>query len=118
VRSRRNERGRLALRRELLRKGVDETLIDRILEGDDDEPALDDAQQLEAAAGLLEKHAWRFAARAPAADGDDAAAGSDAAAALERRRRRARAAAFLARRGFTPDVVGEALARAFPERDD
>lgn len=116
VRRRRDERGRLALRSELRRKGVAEDTIERVLAGDDEEPGLGDAQQLAAAAALLAKHAWRFAPRT----GEDAEGDEDVgqAATLDRRRRRGRAAAFLARRGFAPDVVGEALARAFPDPDD
>jgi regulatory protein len=61
VRRRRDERGRLALRTELRRKGVEEALIEGVLAGDDEDPGLDDEQQLEAASVLLAKHAWRFA---------------------------------------------------------
>ncbi len=120
VRRRRDERGRLALRTELRRKGVDEALVEDVLAGDDDDRGLDDDQQLAAASALLAKQAWRFAVRpsgdAPDAGAPDGAAPADGGARLERQRRRARAAAFLARRGFTPEVVGEALALAF--RDD
>ena len=122
VRRRRDERGRLALRAELRRKGVEEALIEGVLTGDDDDPGLDDQQQLEAASVLLAKHAWRFAGRpaGDAPDGDAPAGGRDAGrdAGLDHQRRRARAAAFLARRGFAPDVVSEALARTFRDTDD
>jgi SOS response regulatory protein OraA/RecX len=123
VRRRRDERGRLALRTELRRKGVAEALVEGVLAGDDDEPGLDDDQQLKAAAALLAKHAWRFegrpAAASTSATGDPPTGDPDPrAAALDRRRRRARAASFLARRGFTPDVVSAALAHGFGEPDD
>jgi len=114
VRRRRDERGRLALRTELRRKGIDEALIDRVLAADDEDPGLSDEQQREAASALLTKHAWRFAGR-PAGDAPD---GDVTDARLERQRRRARAAGFLARRGFAPDVVSEALALAFPDPYD
>lgn len=123
VRRRRDERGRLALGAELRRKGVEEALIEGVLAGGDDDPGLGDAQQLEAASALLARHAWRFAGRPagePPEDGGTAEAAGDAGreARLDLRRRRARAAAFLARRGFAPDVVSEALGRAFHEPDD
>ena len=123
VRRRRDERGRLALRTELRRKGVAEALVEGVLAGDDDEPGLDDDQQLQAAAALLAKHAWRFegrpAAAATSGTGDAPTADPDPrAAALDRQRRRARAASFLARRGFTPDIVSGALAHGFDEPDD
>lgn len=126
MRRRRDERGRLALRAELRRKGVEEALIEGVLDGDDEDPGLGDEQQLEAASALLAKHAWRFASRiagrtaGDAPDGDAPAGGRDAGrdAGLDRQRRRARAAAFLARRGFTPDVVSEALALTFRDTDD
>jgi SOS response regulatory protein OraA/RecX len=123
VRRRRDERGRLALRAELRRKGVEEALIEGVLAGDDDEPGLGDAQQLEAASALLARHAWRFGDRPSGAPPADAGPADDAGdggldARRDRQRRRARAAAFLARRGFAPDVVNEALAAAFRHPDD
>lgn len=84
VRDRRRRKGTLALRQELRRKGVPEEDIASALDG------LDDTSQLEAAAALLAKHAWRFSR------GDS-------------RRDRARAFAFLARRGFPAGVAREAL---------
>jgi SOS response regulatory protein OraA/RecX len=77
VRRRRDERGRLALRTELRRKGVAEALVEGVLAGDDDDPGLDDDQQLRAAAALLAKHAWRFEGRpgAAASGAGDAPAG-------------------------------------------
>jgi len=107
VQRRGDERGRNALRSELRRKGVAEALVEGALDGGDDRPALDDAQQAGAAAALLRKHAWRFA---PRGHGAQAAAADEHTARHERQRLRARAAAFLARRGFAPDVVAEALA--------
>lgn len=83
VRSRRRKKGAFAIRRELRRKGIEGMAADRALE-----PLTEDAQ-LATAVRLLDKHAWRFAAA------DD--------------RARARAYAFLARRGFPPDVAGAAL---------
>jgi len=111
VESRRGSRGRLALRTELRRKGVAAELVEQGLE------PLSEAQQRAAATALLERFAWRYRP-APAAVGRPAAAGPDdgdsarAEAAARRRARdrgRARAFAFLARRGFTPDVAGEAI---------
>jgi len=123
VRRRREERGRLALRAELRRKGVEEALIEGVLAGDDDEPGLGDAQQLEAASALLARHAWRFTGRPSGEPSEDARTAADAedggrGARLDRQRRRARAAAFLARRGFAPDVVSEAVGLAFRDPDD
>lgn len=118
LRRRRDQRGRHALRAELLRKGVGEEVVEGALRGEDDEVALDEDQQRAAAAALLAKHAWRFAPRpvAPAAGAtppDAARADADA-----RRRARARAAAFLARRGFAPDAVASAVAELPGDPDD
>lgn len=132
VRGRAQVHGRAVLRRDLRRKGVDEALVDAALAGGDDGPVLDDAHQAAAATALLRKHVWRYAGRAgsaPAKDGDGATApawapGGDRDpdipsrgdaravrdAARDALRRRARAAAFLARRGFAPDAVREAVA--------
>ncbi len=93
VRGRERRKGRHALRRDLRAKGVDGTDIDAALEH------MDDATQIDRAAALLDKHAWRF-------DRGDA------------RKDRAKAYAFLARRGFGSDVVRAALERAGPSRDD
>lgn len=116
VRRRREERGRFALRGDLTRKGVDEAVVERALAGDDGEAALDDAQQRAAAAALLAKHAWRFVPR-PAVDEAAPPAARARAEADARRRVRARAASFLARRGFGPEAVADALGDAFGERD-
>ena len=83
VRSKRRKKGIFALRQALRRKGIEGEAARKALE-----PVTVDAQ-LEAARQILERHAWRFEDR-------------DAKA-------RARAFAFLARRGFPPDVAGAAV---------
>jgi len=107
VRNRQHARGRLALRGELKRKGIRDDTIDDVIAGGDGDTALDDAQQAAAATQLLRKHAWRFTPKA-VETGDD-----ERLARLEAQKRMARAAAFLARRGFTPDAVRQALADAW-----
>lgn len=100
VAARREVRGRLALRAELRRKGVAEEIVEDRVSG------LSEAQQLSAALGLLRKHAWRYRP-APAAQesGEE-----DEFLALDRlRRAEAKAKSFLARRGFSPDVVVAAV---------
>lgn len=87
VRSRQKRKGRIALRRELFQKGVAEEIVDRTLE------PLESETQVATAATILTKNAWRF-------QKDD------------RRKAYAKAYAFLARRGFTSDVVKEALEAA------
>ncbi len=87
VQSRKHRKGRLALRRELVYKGVAETVVEETL------AAIAPAEQLELAAALLEKQAWRFKKDDP-------------------RKSYAKAYAFLARRGFTSEVVKEALEQA------
>lgn len=84
VRLKGEARGWLALRRELERRGVPEAERDAAL------APLDEAQQADAAAALLRKHAWRF-------DSGDA------------RKDRAKAARFLARRGFDGDAARRAV---------
>lgn len=84
VRSHSPRKGSLALRRDLLRKGVPEEITEESL------VELDEVIQAETAGTLLDRNAWRF--RGP--DG---------------RRNRARAFAFLARRGFPVPVVLDAL---------
>jgi regulatory protein len=91
-------RGALALRQELRRKGVAAELVDRAV------GAHGEADQRRAAVALLRKQAWRFEV---APDADDA----------EAARARARAYALLARRGFAPDVVREAVDEALPAHD-
>ena len=87
VNSRRGKKGRLALKQELFQKGIAETLVEETLE------PLDTETQVQAALGVLEKQTWRFQKAPP-------------------EKRRAKAYAFLARRGFTGDVVREALERS------
>jgi regulatory protein len=94
VRSQRHRKGRLALARDLARRGLAE----------DDRAAalapLDDADQAAAAREVLAKHAWRFASG-------------------ERRRDAAKAAGFLRRRGFPGEVVQEVVEDAFePDAGD
>lgn len=91
-------RGGLALRQELQRKGVATELIERAV------GAHGEADQRRAAVELLRKQAWRFEV-APGAD--------DALVA----RARGRAYALLARRGFPPDVVREAVDEALAAHD-
>ena len=93
VRGRSQRKGRLALRRDLDRRGVPERVRDAAL------APLDDAQQLDAAREVLAKHAWRF-------DAGDV------------RKDRAKAAAFLARRGFAGDTVRTAVETAFDTAEE
>lgn len=79
--------GSLRLRGELLRKGVDEELVEAEL------ARLTEAEQEEVALGLLNRNTWRFTRSA------------------DQRRDRARAWAFLARRGFPPPAVSAAVER-------
>lgn len=88
MRAKGHRNGRLALRRDLRSRGLDEATVEAALE------PLNDAQQADAAHAVLSKQAWRFAS------GD-------------RRKDRAKAAAFLARRGFAGDAVRDALDGAF-----
>ena len=83
VRSKRRKKGIFALRQALRRKGIEGDVARKALE------PVTDASQLVAAQRILERHAWRF-------EDHDAKA-------------RARAVAFLARRGFPPDVAGAAV---------
>src|SRR5690606_9311030 len=85
VRSRSRQHGSYRLRGDLLRKGVAESVVDKEIAG------LTEAGQLEAASALLARHAWRFTRD------DDPRKGLN------------RAWAFLARRGFSPDVAAAAL---------
>ncbi len=128
VASRSRARGRLALKTELRRKGVDPTLVERELE------PLTETQQVEAATALLQRFAWRYrpdggrdapgtraGAAPPANASPDPVERSEAATEAEARRAsqkaRARAFAFLARRGFTSGVAGDAI-RALGWFDD
>ncbi len=93
VRGKSHRKGRLALRQELRQRGVAPTLVDQAL------APLDDAQQASAAQQVLEKSAWRF-------QGPDT------------RKNRGKAATFLARRGFTSDIVREVIETNFPWDSD
>lgn len=93
VRARAQRKGRLALRRDLHARGIDDATVDAAL------APLDDEQQLRAAREVLRKEAWRFAS------GD-------------RRKDRAKAAGFLRRRGFDGDAVGAALEAASDGEDE
>jgi regulatory protein len=99
VRNRAAQRGRLALRQELRRKGIAEALVDDAL------VERSDADEATAARALLHKGSWRFAA----AHGDDP---QKAAAA------RARAFALLARRGFAVDAARAAVEEVLGAGDD
>ena len=92
VRGRQRRKGRIALKRELFQKGVAEEIVEKTLE------PLEEEGQITTAAAILEKNAWRF-------NKDDA------------RKNYAKAYAFLARRGFTSDVVRGALEQAKWEDD-
>jgi len=132
VAARQGARGRLALRAELRRKGVAEVIVD------DRVGRLGEEQQLQAALGLLRKHAWRYRPKegeSVGAEGERAegerrgigAAGVETAgvetvdvgaiadpeyeARQRLRRSEAKAKSFLARRGFAPDVVVAAVER-------
>lgn len=93
VRGRRHRKGRLALAREMTRRGLDEDARRAAL------APLDDEDQAAAARSVLDRNAWRFR-------------GGDV------RKDRAKAAAFLARRGFPGEVAREVLEEVFPFTDD
>lgn len=124
VNSRREARGRLALRRELKRKGVASELVERELEG------LSAAQQAEAATALLERQAWRYRPSPPDSPATSEESGNvvDSTVALDDRqeyqrreqryRARTKAFAFLARRGFSVDAATTALERVGWFEDD
>lgn len=103
VASRKGARGRLALSKELRRKGIADDVATQNL------GTLTGAQQLAAARALLLKHAWRYrpaGAKEPqAADG----AGDEYASRAALLKARAKAMAFLARRGFAADVAVAAI---------
>ncbi len=107
VSSRKEARGRILIRQELRRKGVEPELVDSEVE------ELTPQQQADAATALLEKNAWRY--RPPDATEDDAARSEDDAARFARRelvyKARAKAFGFLARRGFAADAASAALER-------
>ena len=83
IETQKQRKGERALKQTLKQRGVPETIIDATLE------TISTAEQVTVARGLLEKHRWRF-------KGDEQA-------------RRRKAYAFLARRGFSVDVVNEVL---------
>ncbi len=87
VRTRSRTKGAIRLRQELFHKGVAEPLVEKAVGG------LDEAAQLESAVALAQKNLWRWKG--------------------EPRERYAKAYAFLARRGFTVDVVRGALEQTF-----
>lgn len=89
--------GRYALRRDLLRRGVDEEVVTPHVE------SITAQQQESAAADLLRKNAWRYRPTDPPT-GDD-----DYERSLWLRRAEAKARAFLGRRGFDPDTVSAAI---------
>ncbi len=97
-RDRTHPRGEIALRRELAHKGVDRSIVDRVL-GERRVNAGDEAD-LARARRLLERQA-RALAREP-----------------DPRRRWARAYALLARNGFDPDVASRLAREAVAERSD
>ena len=104
VASRKDARGRLALSRELRRKGIADDLATQNLR------TLTTAQQLAAATALLLKNAWRYRPQTGVDGSDDADTGSDEFAARSALlKARAKAMAFLARRGFTADVAALAI---------
>lgn len=118
VRSRKGERGRLVLRRELRRKGVSEELV----EGELAELSAD--QQAEAAEALLVKNAWRYRPQ-PSPAGGPVGHGSEGfeqahARRQQRHKARSKAFAFLARRGFSADAAVRALEQVgwFGDEDD
>lgn len=90
--------GRFALRRDLLRRGVDEEVLTPHVE------SLGPKQQESAAAALLRKNEWRYRPGEPPA-GDD-----DYERSLWFRKAEAKARAFLGRRGFDADAVSAAIA--------
>lgn len=102
-------RGELALRAGLQRLGIDEANAQRALVGEDEGGGVDEAQQRRAARELLQKHAWRFQAKAHEEQG---APLDPQAARRALERRRAKAARFLASRGFRSDAVAAALGSA------
>ena len=91
--------GRFALRRDLLRRGVEEEVLTPHVE------ALSSEQQENAATELLRKNAWRYEPTDPPS-GDD-----DYERSMWLRRAEAKARAFLGRRGFDPDAVQAAIGR-------
>lgn len=106
VRSRKQARGRLVLRRELTRKGVGEELVEQEMAG------LSPTQQADAATELLLKNAWRYQP-APKEAGPDGVLSDEQAYAWRQQMFKARGKAFgfLARRGFGAEAAAQALER-------
>ncbi len=93
IQSRQRHKGKLALKQELRRKGVDEKLVEGALQG------LDDESQLEHATALLQKQLPRLQTDDP-------------------RKSYGKAYAFLARKGFTSDIIRQALEKVRLEEDE
>lgn len=97
-RDRAHPRGEIALRRELALKGIDRTVVDRVLGERRD--GQEDSADLERARRLLERQR-RTLAREP-----------------DPRRRRARAYALLARNGFDPETASRLSREAATVEED
>lgn len=93
IQSRQRHKGKIALKQELRRKGVDEKLVEGAL------VELDDESQLEHATALLQKQLPRLQTG-------------------EERKRYGKAYAFLARKGFTSDIIRRVLEDVNLEEDD
>jgi regulatory protein len=99
-RDRARPRGERALRDELRLKGIDRTLIDRMLEERRTAEDAGSPPDRSAAERLIEKHARTLDRIA------------------DPRRRRERAYALLARNGFDPEICGEVAARVTSEAEE
>ncbi|MDZ7703511.1 MAG: regulatory protein RecX [Trueperaceae bacterium] len=99
VAGRKHRKGPHALRQELKRKGVAKQIVADTLDD------IDPSDERRAVTRLLDKHAWRFQ---KAVQKDDV------------RKAKAKAYGFLARRGFSSEVVSEVLddAKMFQAEDD
>ncbi len=93
IQSRQRHKGKIALKQELRRKGVDEKLVEGAL------VELDDENQLEHAVTLLQKQLPRLQRD-------------------EERKRYGKAYAFLARKGFTSDIIRQVLEKVRLEEDE
>ncbi|MGL4609548.1 MAG: regulatory protein RecX [Trueperaceae bacterium] len=93
VESRQKRKGRIALKRELQQKGLEEKLVEQTLS------RLDDETQQETALELLKKQLHRFQKDEP-------------------RKRYGKMYTFLARRGFTSDVIRAVLEGLEPPEDE
>ena len=83
--------GRYALRRKMRAKGLDENLVDGLLEEN-----LDDESQLEGARALAARYARRYEGEEP-------------------RKARSKISQALARRGYSWDIISQALDADFDE---